>query len=262
MFVPDRPVEAERQALVAHLRVAAERHQLRAAALPERGRTVAPELAEAVAAERVQTVADAAVHAHVERVVVEVLAARRDEVVARAVLRPGLVRQRNQLEEVLRLRREPAGGNDVARETASAAPGRAARRIVDVDPVRAEIAVARRRVGTVSSLRAARRCCACPGSRRRRSMRSFWIGPPSDPPNWFFFVSGRTCRSADSWCACVNGLRAWNASFWKNSKPLPWILVGARLGLHRDHAGRRLAELGVVVLRGDLGLADRPRSSG
>ena len=33
--------------------------------------------------------------------------------------------------------------------------------------------------------------------------------------------------------------------------------VGARLGLHRHDAGRRLAELGVVVLRRDLRFADR-----
>ena len=37
----------------------------------------------------------------------------------------------------------------------------------------------------------------------------------------------------------------------------PVELVGPRLGLHRDHAGDGLPELGVVVLRRDLGLPNR-----
>ena len=56
---------------------------------------------------------------------------------------------------------------------------------------------------------------------------------------------------------CVNGLRAWNLSLWKNSKALPCSSLRARLRLHRHHARGRLAELGVVVLRGDLRLANR-----
>ncbi len=43
------------------------------------------------------------------------------------------------------------------------------------------------------------------------------IGPPMATPNWLRFVSGRL-----SFVGCVKGFLAWNASFWKNSKALPW----------------------------------------
>ena len=47
----NRLVEAGRQALVAHLGHAAERHQLRAAARAKGGRAIAPEVGKAVTAE-------------------------------------------------------------------------------------------------------------------------------------------------------------------------------------------------------------------
>ena len=56
---------------------------------------------------------------------------------------------------------------------------------------------------------------------------------------------------------CVNGLRDWNAVVLVELEDAAVKRVAARLGLHRHHAGGRLAELGVVVLRGDLRLADR-----
>ena len=79
-----------------------------------------------------------------------------------------------------------------------------------------------------------------------------------EAPNWSRLVSGSTRPVIGfSTSGCENGLRAWNLSLWWNSNALPWNLVRARLGLHGDDARGGLAELGVVVLRGDLGLADR-----
>ena len=71
----DRVIHAESQAVVADVRDAAQAHQLLAAALAERGRTVAEEVAEAVAAEGVEFVGQPPVDADVQRVLLECLRA-------------------------------------------------------------------------------------------------------------------------------------------------------------------------------------------
>ena len=83
------------------------------------------------------------------------------------------------------------------------------------------------------------------------------IGPPIDPPNWFFFVSGTNLPVSGSRSGLRERIARLQAFVLEELEHAAVELLRARLGLHGDDAGGRLAELGVVVLRGDLGLADR-----
>ena len=131
----ERPVDAIREALVAGVGDAAERHELVAAALlSEDLRAVAQEVPEAVASEGVEPVAEPSVDAEVERVAVEGLRPRAHVIVDRAVLASWQVRRRHALQERERLLRETSGGNHVAAELLTHA-GRAARGIVDVHAI-------------------------------------------------------------------------------------------------------------------------------
>ena len=98
-----RVVDPVGNALVARVGNAAKRDQLVAASLTKGLRAVAQEVAEAVAAERVQIVAQATVDPDVERIGIETLRARRDVVVDRPVLASRRVRQRNQAQDGKRL---------------------------------------------------------------------------------------------------------------------------------------------------------------
>jgi len=128
-----RVVEASGDAVVLHLRVAAEGDELRASAVAERRRPAEAVLREAVTAEYVQLLVQAAVDTGVELVRIELFGTLRDVVVPGTVLCPRGVRQLEQVQQVLGLGRQAVAGDDVARELLALA-GSAGERVVDGMP--------------------------------------------------------------------------------------------------------------------------------
>ena len=140
----ERVIEPGREALVASPGNARERRRLVEAAparqLAEDARRVQPVVGQAVAAEHVRRSAEEIVPPGVGEVLVELDGAG-PGVVGLIAHRAFDVRQRNELEQILRLRRQARGRNPVAGELLALGQRRAAGRIEDVDPQAAEIAL-------------------------------------------------------------------------------------------------------------------------
>ena len=201
--------------------------------------------------------AQAAVEAHVRAVAVELLRPLGDVVVARPVGIARRVRQRDAAQRIARacgerrLRGMTLPGNWV--RWLGSPPSR----VEDVDAVRAEVAGAGGRGGHGQQLGSADVVARALVVAEEEPL-FFTMGPPIEPPNWSRLVSGRTRPvTGFSTSGCENGLRAWNLSRCRNSKALPWNSFVPDLVCTETTPGDGLAELGVVVLRGDLGLADR-----
>ena len=187
-----------------------------------------------------------------EGVAVELLGARYEVVVARAVDAAGGVRQRQQVEDRERLRRQPALRDHVARELA--ARGRrpvAAQRVEDVDSVLAEVAGARER-----------------GRHRLRPRAALGVAQGAvvgeeEPLVLHDRAADRAAELVPARLGQGHPLRLGEgiAGLEVVVQPEPvgaaLDLVRPRLGLDRDDTRHRLAELRGVVLRGDLALADR-----
>ncbi len=253
----ERPIHAGRQALVSRVGHAAEIDQLDAAAtlIAEHLRAVAQEVAQAVAAEHVQPVAHTAVEPHVDRVAVERLGSRGHVIVDGAVLAPGRVRHRHFLQQRQSLRRQAAGGDAVVRELLPRRR-RPGRRIEDVHAVAAEIAGAcsRRRHGdeTRAADGIARALVIAEEEPLVSHDRSAHRGAELTLARIGQELAGE--RVGLELRERVAGLEP---LVLVEDEPAAAHLVPSGLGLHRDHAGRRLAELGVVVLRCDFRLGDR-----
>src|SRR5207245_1593123 len=111
-----RVVHARGYAVVAHLRIPAERDQLRPSARPEGGWPIQVEPGEAIPYESVDARAQPPVQADVEAVVVEQLGALCDVVVPRAVDAAGRVRERDEAQDLQRLGGEAGARDDVPGE--------------------------------------------------------------------------------------------------------------------------------------------------
>ena len=85
------------------------------------------------------------------------------------------------------------------------------------------------------------------------------IGPPSDPPNWFFSPPGKGFVAVMLERGCVKGSRREVCVALAVVESRAVEAVGSGLGLGCDDRRDRLAELGVEVLRGDLRLRERVR---
>ena len=114
--IGERAVDSDRETVVANVGYAAKADDLLTAPLTERRRAVAEEVPKAVTREGIQAVAEPAVDAHVDRVLLEGLRVGGHEVVARAVVPTRRVGPRNQRENILGLSREPPRRDDVVRE--------------------------------------------------------------------------------------------------------------------------------------------------
>ncbi len=168
----DGSVVANRQALVPDIRDAAQADKLGAAALAERRRAVAQEVGEREAPEQVRVAVHAVIHADVELIAVEGLAAAGDEVLARAVFHARGIGPRNQIEQGLRLVRESSRRDDVAVKLRPVLGPRTAGGIEDVDAVLAEIAPRAPPMWARSAAATRPASGAVPDRRRRRTCDS------------------------------------------------------------------------------------------
>ena len=157
-----------------------------------------------------------------------------------------------------RLRRQPARRDDVARELRAGWPGAPLGGIVDVDAVRAEVAVARGRGGHRQQLRAAHGAARALVVAEEEPLVLRRSGRRASRRTGSCFVSGRNLPVSGSRRRLRERVARLEAvALAELEARCRGTALRARLGLHRDDAGGRLAELGVVVLRGDLRLADR-----
>ena len=242
--------------MVFDIRDPSERDELLTPARAERRGPVAIEPREAVASEQIEPRIDAVVEPDIEGIVVERLAAGRNEIVARAVLRARPVRQWNQLQDRQRLRRQPAVRNDVVAELCPRRGRGAAQGIKHIDAVRAQIAVARR------------------GSRHREQPRASDFAPQSlivAEEEHLVLPDRSAQRSTKLIPRRVRNELAGQRIGQRLRKRVALLQtiveveleraavqsVRARLRLYGNDAGSRLSELRVVILRRDLRFLNR-----
>ncbi len=256
--VAHRIIEARGDALVARARDAGERRLFVKAAPARRetedAGTVQPVIGQTVTTEELQLLAVEIIPAGVGQIFVEFDRARAD-VIRRVAQHTADVRQRNELQQVLRLRAQARRRNHVAGELPARGRSVAAGRIEDVHAQPAQIARALRR-----------RRHAQQGRTARVAPRALVIAEPEelvpDEP-----AAGRAAelvvlRHRNEAIRAANllklreGIARVERAIAQEFKADRVEIVRARFGLHADDARRR-PEFGVVGRRRDLRLRQR-----